>query len=183
MNNFMIDLETLAKTPDAMILTIAVVPFDPRAEPMASTKDLPSTFFYEGVRLKDQMRRVDWDTFDWWQTQSEEARREVFWGQRAKGLPYILGKLTTFLGENPVVWCQGLTFDIPILEDAYRQLNLRPPWHYADTRDTRTVYDIAGGHRIPTEEGIAHVAWKDALAQAIMVQECVQHLTGGYHSA
>ncbi|MBS0627420.1 MAG: 3'-5' exoribonuclease, partial [Verrucomicrobia bacterium] len=46
-------------------------------------------------------------------------------------------------GQSPKIWCQGASFDIPILQEAYARCNMEPPWKFWTVRDTRTVYDIA----------------------------------------
>lgn len=167
----MVDLETLATTPDATILTIGAIKFDPVSE------YIDDDVFYTRV-ISPQGRRVDPSTVDWWNSQSPSAQEEVFKATPACAIEQMLTDFIEWLDGKPVMWCQGLTFDVPILEDCFRQFNLKCPWDFWDTRDTRTIYYAAGDRFQPfvPDSSSAHVAWKDAYAQCISVQRAMRVL-------
>ena len=76
--DIMIDLETLATSSDAAILTIGAVKFDPLDY---NVEFDDSDKFYVKVDLdscNDINLTVSEDTINWWATQSEEAREEAF---------------------------------------------------------------------------------------------------------
>lgn len=172
MPNYMIDIETLSKRPNATILSIAAVRFDPFAGVQVN---IPDEDIYTVKCNINQNREIDPDTLTWWMGQSEDARDAVFGGLTA--LRIALSGLSQFLTDREgelIVWSQGPAFDIVILEDAYRQVGLSHPWLYNNVRDTRTVYQLAGDHR--RLANVDHVAWKDAAMQCCRVQENVQKL-------
>ena len=71
----MLDLETLATSPDSVILTFGAVKFDPFNPDKEMTNGL-----YMRVDVDEQIglgRRVDEGTVAWWGTQSEEVREEA----------------------------------------------------------------------------------------------------------
>ena len=76
--DIMIDLETLATSPDAAILTIGAVKFDPFGDDI---KDPKCEKFYVRVDL-DSCDRIGLvttdDTIAWWANQSKEAQDEAF---------------------------------------------------------------------------------------------------------
>lgn len=171
MNNFMIDLETASKRPDAVILSIACVKFDPRAPIDTNVPD--EYVFSFNVKPEQPGRHLDADTVAWWLTSAPDHARRVAWSGSVS-LKYVLQRLVDFLGPKPIVWAQGAAFDIPILEDAFAQADVRVPWAYYDVRDTRTVYDLAGDDR--RLQDVDHEAVLDAIKQCFRVQENVQRL-------
>ncbi len=168
----MIDLETLATTPDAAILTIGAIKFDP------TTDWIDNDVFYTRVQCQDiDHRRVDPETVKWWSKQTAEAQAEVFEGDSLP-LAEALAALDLWMENDPIVWSQGASFDIVILEDAYKQFGILPPWKYWDIRDTRTAYYCASARGFfepfRPDNASAHVAWKDAYAQCRSVQRAMR---------
>ena len=71
--HLMIDLETLATTPDAAILTIGACKFDPRSNDIDAT-------FYERIQLDTQEnydRTINEDTLAWWSKQDKKVQALV----------------------------------------------------------------------------------------------------------
>ncbi len=74
----MIDLETLATSPDASVLSIGAVKFDPFGDEL---NDQQMDSFYVRVDLDscDRLGLVTSDsTIAWWAQQSQEAQDEAF---------------------------------------------------------------------------------------------------------
>lgn len=196
-SHIMIDLETMGVTPDASIVSIGAVVFDPKGEevPSAEIDDTPygrGECFYTAVDLESNIkvgRQVDASTEKWWSQQSEEARRTTFPEdpEKRKDLVFALTAFTRWIRSHPYpykVWSHGSGFDITMLESAFRSTHGSPPWKFWDARDTRTVFDMAFGggssKDLPSidtpEEFIAHHAWWDAWIQARQVQKAYQKL-------
>jgi hypothetical protein len=79
------------------------------------------------------------------------------------------------------VWGNGATFDISILEDAYRQLDLEIPWKFWNVRDCRTVkdmYESARGGYEKKSGGTLHHALDDAKFQAQYICDMWKSLVG-----
>lgn len=155
----MIDLETLATSPGATIVSIGVQLFHP-------LKGLIKKTFYRELDWKSQGREITADTIKWWRGQTPEARK-AFNGTLS--LERMLIELSEFLPDNTIVWGNGSIFDIAILENAYDDCMIDVPWKYYNIRDCRTVVDLyelkRGGLRKSIGGG-SHNALKDATCQA-----------------
>jgi len=181
MRNLMIDIETLSTQPDAAILTIGAVFFDPLAGTIGPT-------FYERIRPEDAVvgRHVSGETLAWWMVQPDAARQEVMGGNLS--LFDALRSLTHFIATQcpdhhpdiglPLrwswpdlkVWANGSSFDIVILEHAYRSINhptFITPWTYRAARDVRTILTLPDVDKPPRDPAsIQHHALDDAIYQA-----------------
>jgi len=161
----MIDLETLATTPNAAVLTIGACKFDPRGTDIDST-------FYERIKLDSQElynRKIDDNTLQWWSQQDPQIQEDAFGeGEDRIDLEEAMKKLYTFGLGTSNVWSHGSIFDVVIIEDICRSFQQAVTWKFWEVRDTRTLFDLAGVNvRI---EG-KHNALTDAVAQSKAVQE------------
>lgn len=162
---FMVDLETLATTPDAHILSIG-----------ACDINNPDVYFYHTVEGRDQNRETNFSTIKWWLKQSKEAIASATSREYVLSLPSMLMELSAWIKGHGFthVWSHGSVFDVIILENAMRQYQYSIPWNFWDIRDTRTLFDMA--YRItgktfkPVREGIYHNALDDARFQAAWVR-------------
>ena len=168
--HLMIDLETLATTPNAAILTIGACKFDPTATDVHST-------YYERIVLETQEeygRVINEDTLAWWSQQDKQIQEDAF-GEGADriDLKDAMKKLYTFGLGTTNVWSHGAIFDVVIIEDICRSFQQAVTWKFWEVRDTRTLFDLANvSVRI---EG-KHNALTDAVAQAKAVQQSYQKL-------
>ena len=163
--HLMIDLETLATTPNAAILTIGACKFDPQATDIHST-------YYERIVLETQEeygRVINEDTLAWWSQQDKQIQEDAFGeGDDRIDLRDAMKKLYTFGLGTTNVWSHGAIFDVVIIEDICRSLQQAVTWKFWEVRDTRTLFDLADvSVRI---EG-KHNALTDAVAQAKAVQQ------------
>lgn len=175
--HFMIDIETLGTKPDAAVVQLGIVAFDP----VSGRIEVPMSVNID-VHPKSTM---DQSTIFWWMGQSEEAREAVFTGSRAspeEGLKSLNEYIVKFSDEivGHKVWSKPSTFDLVILESLYRSCNMTAPWAHWDTRCLRTLIDVA---KLPrNEEGVpevAHDAGYDAEAQAKTAIKCFKKLDNG----
>jgi DNA polymerase III epsilon subunit-like protein len=156
----MIDIETLGTTPGSAILSIGAVVFGP---------DGLGDTFYAPILLQSCTAvdlTIDPNTIAWWMQQSDEARAAAF-RTDADPIADVLEQFTCWYGlvgaERP--WCHGATFDVPLLDAAYKACGMKAPWRFYDVRDTRTLYDLAGV-KVNRSTGTHHNALDDATAQA-----------------
>lgn len=160
----MLDLETMGTTPGCAILSIGAVGFTDRGLFKGAEYS-----FKRNVTLSsclDAGLRVDASTERWWSEQSAEARAALLDPE-----PVVLfNALSDFhvwyhTHKFEHIWSHGAAADIVWLEAAYRAAGLSLPWHYRDSRDTRTLWDLDPGleRTVPTVE---HCALQDAAAQA-----------------
>lgn len=136
----MVDLETLATTPDAAILTIGAIAFD----------------VYGNIKNKFY-RRVDIDsclqlglakdeaTMQFW-NENKLARDEAFKAEDRFHVRDVIYDFTQFFKKNngKTLWCLGANFDEPILSTVYKKLNMEKPWQFWNVRCLRTLNSLAG---------------------------------------
>ena len=133
----MIDLEGLATGPDTTILTIAAQAFDPFGS------GYYDRHYYARVTLESQENRViDDGTIAWWATQPAHAREEAFGEQDRIPLDQALDQLAKLIWHSQLIWSQGPTYDMNILEHAYKSYGKSLPWKYYQVRDSRTVFSL-----------------------------------------
>ena len=162
-NNVMIDLETMDLIPGAAIVSIGAVVFDPRYNIV--TEDT----FYAELEWKTQGRSIDKGTVDWWRKQSPKARAAL---KGTTTLEDALGDLSFWIPDGAQVWGNGPSFDISILEDAYRSVGIPTPWKFYNVYDCRTIkylYESARGGFDKKVGGDTHNALHDAKHQVSYV--------------
>jgi len=99
--------------------------------------------FYCRVDIDSQpTRKIEQSTIDWWATQPLEAKNEAFNEQDRIPLEAALQNLTKIIWHCKRVWANGPTFDMNILEHAFKSYNMALPWQYYHVRDARTIYSL-----------------------------------------
>ena len=165
----MIDIEGLGTGPDTTILTIAAQGFDPLGDGYYSDHS-----FYVRVTLESQEGRSIQDgTIDWWATQPPAVKEEAFGEHGRIPLGQALDGLTKIVWKARRVWAQGPTYDMNILEHAYKSLNKALPWQYYSVRDSRTVFSLWPGLEAPPA---THNALEDCRRQISMLQDTLKYL-------
>ncbi len=180
MNHLMIDLETMGNKPNAPIISIGAVFFDP------SCGDTGPEFSIS-VSLESSMllgASPDASTVMWWMQQSDEARRSVTNPEAT--LSCALQQLSEFVAEHGnskslQVWGNGASFDCVILRNSYSIAGLATPWQWWNDRDVRTIVElgrVAGfdPKRDSPFEGTRHNALADAVHQANYVSAIWQRI-------
>lgn len=164
----MLDIETLATSPDSVVLTFGAIKFDEFSEKFGEG-------LYMRINVDEQIelgRRVDEGTVAWWGTQSTEVREEALGEMDRVSLEDFTKQLNKFVAGATRIWAQGPVFDIVILENLYRQLGKPAPWQYYTIRDSRTLLKALGDDR---ESGtLLHNALADCVSQAEAVQSAVK---------
>lgn len=160
----MVDLETLATSSDAVVVSIGAVKWNANA--------LGETF-YNVLDLDDQLeagRKKSDQTIAWWSQQTPEART-VFDAARAS-TRVVLQDFSYWLGAgNLQIWGNGADFDCIIWGSLYDAFGINRPWSYSNNRCYRTLKNILHpGHNLPTRAGTHHNALDDAVHQALCAQ-------------
>lgn len=167
--NVMIDLETLSTKPNAQIISIGAVAFNP-----TSGKEYDR--FYSRINIDSYERESGFDmefgTVKWWMSQSSEAREEAFFKEPRSPIRGALYSFIAWLekvkGNDAIIpWSHGKEFDLIILQYHFQTFCIENPWKFWNTRDTRTLYDIAkiNLRDIPVPEHVAHHPIGDCLRQ------------------
>ena len=160
----MVDMETLAVSPNAVVLSLGAVHFDPFEDTLGET-------IYYKINLDDQDalgREIDPNTVEWWGKQDPAIMEEAFSETDRISLTDAVNQFHKFAWGCDAFWSHGATFDLVILESLYRQVGKPLPWSYWQLRDTRTLFDLGFDPAMPKEG--KHDALQDALRQAVGVQ-------------
>ena len=174
--DIMIDLETLDNRPEAVVLTIGAVRFDPRGTGVVERLELRPTI-EEQTEIHN--RTISEDTLQWWAQQSPDALEEALGDRGRQPFAECMETLYKFCWNRRAVWSNGATFDIVMMEHAWRQTSSRVvqiPWQFWTIRDTRTLYEVAGVKLQSAGHVTSHKAVEDAERQAIVVQEAYAKL-------
>ncbi len=172
MKDVMIDLETLGTRHDAMIISIGACYFD------RTTGEI-GRGFSANINPKEHTDKftVDYSTIKWWFDQSDSARRLVM---EAPGtLEEALRGLREFLWASDLLVWSHATFDMPILANAYETMGIDFPVPFRNTRDLRTLVDLADYHEKKERSGVHHHALDDAKFQAMYASEAMQKINAG----
>ena len=167
--DIMLDLETLATSPDSVILTFGAVKFNP----FDPDSDMDQGLYFR-INVDEQIalgRHVDDGTVTWWGTQSDEVREEALGEHDRVSLENFTTELNKFVVGATRIWAQGPVFDIVILENLYRQLKKPTPWPYYLIRDSRTLLKALGDTR--KGGALLHNALADCVSQAQAIQNAV----------
>ena len=162
----MLDLETLGTRPEAVVVTLGAVKFNPYDQ------EDPGPGIYMRLDADEQIalgREVREDTMLWWMKQAEDVREEALGDGPRTDLATMYHDLNKFLVGVENIWCQGPAFDIVILENLYRQLVKPVPWQFWQIRDSRTLLSSLGDPREKNKAGL-HNALEDCVSQAEAVQ-------------
>jgi hypothetical protein len=171
--DIMLDLETLSTRPDAVLLTLGAVKFDP----YSGYIDLDNGLYHR-ISVDEQTtlgRHVQEETLNWWARQDPEVMEEALGDENRVSLDTLCNDLNRFLVGVENIWCQGPAFDIVILENLYRQLVKPTPWQFWQIRDSRTLFGVHGDPR-DKNRAAAHNALMDCYYQAIGVQQIFKRL-------
>ena len=168
LTDVMIDLETLATSTDAAILTIGAVKFDPFGKDIQEA-EMDSFYVKVDIDSCDEFNlAVDDGTIAWWGQQSKEAQEEAFEGTDRIHIRDAFDQLYKFCWGAKRVWSNGAAFDIPICEHVFRKLNKAIPWSFWQVRDVRTAFDLGINPNRPPV--LSHHALQDAWNQAVGIQ-------------
>ncbi len=172
----MIDLETLGTRPDAAIIQVGAVLF----EPVSGGKLLNHKGFNRHVLVQDGSGTIDHGTLCFWLTEHSAMRMGEALSDRAEPLATVLQALVEWpfeahgLSWEAVggVWAKPADFDLPILKSAFARVGRDVPWDRRAARDVRTLFSLAGGEPDIDWTGFTHHdAFDDAVGQAMQVQK------------
>lgn len=169
-SHLMLDIETLDVLPTSVILTIGAQGFDPYSDRFTDVT------YYERCDLESQDgRTTSDDTINWWGKQTADAQEEALGdaGQPRITLKEALTSLGKLIWKHDTIWANGTTFDMVILESAFRQNGINLPWKYWQVSDARTIYKI-----VPQvgKLGNNHNALADCVNQIDMLQKAFKIL-------
>jgi hypothetical protein len=185
-NHIMLDLKTWGTRPDALIISIGAVEFNPN-----KVGDFGDRF-HVAVDPEDAYRyglTIDPSTIMGWMSPDfDDARKRLLANERLD-LASALEGLSEWMGKDAQVWGNGATFDNVILASAYKAAFMERPWSYKADMCFRTMRKISRiscevdasvliarhdlGKKwdyIGSRDFVAHDALDDAVFQAFWLQ-------------
>lgn len=168
MFDVMLDLETLGNGKNKCIIQIGACYFNRETGEIGET-------FKVNVDARSHVAKgaeLDADTVYWWLSQSKEAIDSVI-AEPKLDVVEAFNQLNLFLEKAKAVWSHA-TFDFVTIQETFKQLGIKPLFHYRVARDLRTIVD-AGKISIAKQvrEGTHHDALDDCKFQ---VKYCVAAL-------
>lgn len=173
----MVDLETLAVTPSAAIMSIGAVVFDAQGVHEDTLYKEIDTGSCTNLGMS-----VDVKTIDWWEAQEDAARQTYLNCTTPDTNSHIRDALADFtlylhhVAKNKIkvgdvelpdvcVWGNGASFDNAILIQAYTACGSNQPWPFWNDRCYRTTAALIP-YVARVQEGTHHNALDDAISQA-----------------
>ncbi len=155
-----IDMETLATTADAVILSIGAVKYN-----LDGAMD--DACFYAVCKVDSQQeRRVSDSTLAFWMSQDNSAK-DIFGNPDAISLGDALLTLKKFVDRDDyTLWSNGADFDIPMVNHALASYGMEPLVKFYLHRCFRTYKEENKSCPKPPFEGTKHNAIMDAIYQA-----------------
>lgn len=158
----MLDMETFGTAKDSCIIQLSAVQFNHDFHVLNTFNDVisPQSCIDAGLTL-------DLDTIMWWMTQSEEAKTQVVLQKQRSELKDSLKRFKQWLPKDTQVWGNGASFDLAILDTAYRKCGMTKPWAHWNERCYRTINALIpkDDPGRPAFEGVKHNAVHDCLHQ------------------
>lgn len=163
----MIDIETMGGAPDGAVIAIG-------ARLFTETEILQGFEVFIDTEAAKRFGRVDQRTMNWWSKQDPDVYKQVFSGRVQPADAAF--KFTTFVQQHQpdTVWSYPPQFDVVIMQNLFRRVNLEWPFHYRSERCARTLKAWGASHGLSFDdlyESITkHLPLDDATAQARMIQ-------------
>lgn len=195
--HYMLDIETLSTKPNAVVLSIGAVEFNPE------TGDIIREFYQE-LDVQDQPdRHIDISTIQWWadRCKENESNLDLLAKPKLQRLStlMVLGMLDDFINDKPdsfllynkpkfielerdefkvAVWACDPDFDVAILNNLYESVNIRCPWRYNEPKSVRTIRLLAEmkGITLPKAKA-SHNALEDCIRQAKEVSTFIKKIS------
>lgn len=173
----MIDFETLATTPDAVVLSLGAVitGVNHNGERFHDEKE----WFF---KIEDQERVIDPATEQWWDKR-DSAAKEVFrhCAERGVELPHFAQEFSDWIKQYKQVkiWGNGALFDIAILNDIFAQHAVPKTWKYTNEMCYRTIKKLFDIEARQIRHGTHHNALDDARFQMQCLMAWIDK--GGLH--
>lgn len=168
-----IDLETIDTCPQATVLSLGGVKFDP------TNNSEPHSELYLKISIDDQDklgRTVSDDTIAWWSKQNPKIMEEAFDQTNAVSVDEALRQISKWTVGVDTLWGQGYGFDYTILEDMFRRGGKPIPWNFWIIRDSRTLFGCCQQDPRKAIQNDLHNALADAYYQSKAIQMAYKEL-------
>ena len=168
-----IDLETIDTCPQATILSLGAVKFNP----LDDSEPHSELYLKINIDEQDQLgRTASDDTIEWWSKQDPKIMEEAFNQKDAITVDESLRKLSKFSVGVDTFWGQGYGFDYTIMENMFRQGGMPIPWNFWQIRDSRTLFGCCKSDPRKLIQNDLHNALADAYYQSKAIQIAYKEL-------
>lgn len=167
----MVDIETLATTFNAVIVSIGAVKFN-------LDEGIVDEFYINlnGLDGRQYDCVIDPDTINWWKTQPAAARDA--WQKSPRPYKEALEAFCEWYGPASVpTWAKGgPKFDFPILEHSMKKAGVVVPWQYYHCFDYRTLLHVTkiNDVKLKSKGSTYHNALDDAKEQTKLILPILQ---------
>lgn len=188
LTHLLIDIETLGTDPNAVVLSIACVPFV--LEVHTYFEELVPAGFYVKLDVQEQIkthhRSIEDSVMKWWKKQPKDvfdamvrpSSEDMSIKEGLTLLNKFVSGIKSYHFNESYVWSRGNNFDFPILKSLYQAAGIGLPYNDWRARDVRTAIDIMAGTdngqynlRFGGDGFIAHNPLHDAAMDAARLNE------------
>ena len=171
-----IDLETLDTCPQATVLSLGAVKFNP----FGDSEPYDELYFKISIDDQDRLGRTTSDgTIEWWSKQDPKIMEEAFDQSNPNEVMTVeqaLSSINKFVVGVDTLWGQGYGFDYTILEDMYRSIGKPIAWNFWQIRDSRTLFGACNEDPRKKIQNNLHNALADAYYQSKAIQMAYKEL-------
>jgi hypothetical protein len=150
---FIFDVETLGVESDAVILSMALIHFDPDSNP--SFDDLMKNAFFVKIDAQDQIvrlrRSIEKSTMEWWSKQCLNVKIASLKPSEEHDVKAedAIEKMRLYVKQfpdyaNQTVWARG-SLDQVVLDSLVKKVGAEPIFNFNKWRDVRTAVDFLTG--------------------------------------
>lgn len=148
MNNLMLDIETLGTKTNGIIISLALIPFDPVMRVLASKEN--SLFLH--IDADDAAKNggtFEMRTIGWWTEQSPEAVTRMREGQAngplkeadaCRAIRNYLYRHLKIDARDVRIWGNGARFDVGLVDQMFDRAGVPSPIKYNSDMCYRTIY-------------------------------------------
>ena len=168
-----IDLETIDTCPQATVLSLGAVKFNP----LDASEPHSELYLKINIDEQDQLGRTASDsTIEWWSKQDPKIMEEAFDQTGAVSVDEALRQINKWVVGVDTLWGQGYGFDYTILEDMFRRSGKPIPWNFWIIRDSRTLFSCCEKDPRKAFQTDLHNALADAYFQSKAIQVAYKEL-------
>lgn len=143
---FCFDIETLSVESTSVVLSAAIVYFDESSTYESLLEDCLFVKFDAKEQIKKYNRTVSKSTLEWWDKQSDHAKKISFTPSAKdmsaiEGIQLIKSYLKRETKEKMIIWSRG-SIDSVIIDSLCRSMNISPIAYYNQHREVRTALDL-----------------------------------------
>jgi hypothetical protein len=162
--------------PHGHIASIGICSFNPLGDEIYDSR------YWVMNKARQTGAWIDPDTVHWWMQQSDAARDAITYYTPKIPLADAFVELAKWYEEQKCteIWAMPVTFDIVLLENAYKREKRTIPWSYRQVRDFSTIKrssllnNYIGDMETVIREGTHHNAVDDAIHQAKQLQKTLK---------